>query len=164
MQVGNGLFHCPSCPHISTEMPFRYFPGPSQLNVRMWLGRMGIQFYGKPFTVNPWTVGGGSHLEDETKEEEEEKKQFKRQDSDVEITGQNLYICCSFYICQIMSESILPGFNLCVCICAGDTKVQTSGDKPLSKLQLWSKVLQSSRINMDIIVILGFEWLLKSCF
>lgn len=164
MQVGNGLFHCPSSPHISTEMPFRYFPGPSQLNVRMWLGRMGIQFSGKPFTVNPWTVGGGSHLEDETKVEEEEKKQFKRQDSDVEITGQNLYICCSFYICQIMSESILPGFNLCVCICAGDTKVQTSGDKPLSKLQLWSKVLQSSRINMDIIVILGFEWLLKSCF
>lgn len=117
MQVGNGLFHCPSSPHISTEIPFRYFPGPSQLNVRMWLGRMGIQFSGKPFTVNPWTVGGGSHLEDETKVEEEEKKQFKRQDSDVEITGQNLYICCSFYICQIMSESILPGFNVCLYLC-----------------------------------------------
>lgn len=78
MQVGNGLFHCPSSPHISTEIPFRYFPGPSQLNVRMWLGRMGIQFSGKSFTVNPWTVGGGSHLEDETKVEEEEKKTVQK--------------------------------------------------------------------------------------
>lgn len=64
-QVGNGLSHCPSLPHISTELPFRYIPGPSQLNVRKRSGSMGLSFSGKPFTITRPSVGGGLQLKAE---------------------------------------------------------------------------------------------------
>ena len=66
-QDGNGLFHCPSSPHISTELPLRYFPGSSQLNVIIWSGTMASSFSGKPLIVMPPTAGGGLQLKAATK-------------------------------------------------------------------------------------------------
>lgn len=64
-QVGNGLSHCPSLPHISIELPFRYVLGPWQLNVRNRSGRMGSLLSGKPFTITCPSAGGKSQLKAE---------------------------------------------------------------------------------------------------
>jgi len=58
LQEGTGLLHCPSLPHITTELPSRCFPGSSQLNMRMWLGGMGLLLSGKPSIMSPSTAGG----------------------------------------------------------------------------------------------------------
>lgn len=62
VHVGIGLFHCPSLPHISTELPISTLSGLSQLKVRTWSGGMGPLFRGKPLILSPPCEGGCSHL------------------------------------------------------------------------------------------------------
>lgn len=61
--VGNGISHWPSFPHTSSELPFRYFPGASQLNLRKRSGRMAWLFSGSPLTTTCPSSGGRSHVE-----------------------------------------------------------------------------------------------------
>lgn len=101
---GNGPFHCPSSPHISTEFPLRYFPS-SHLNVRMWSGSIGL-FSAKPFTRNPPSAGGGSQPEAETKKQtfkSLENKLFHQPTPQILqhrrffrlITLKNTFCCCT---------------------------------------------------------------------
>lgn len=63
--VGNGLSHWPSFPHTSSELPFRRFPGTSQLNLRKRSGRMAWLFSGSPLTTTSPSSGGRSHVKAE---------------------------------------------------------------------------------------------------
>lgn len=51
------------------ELPFRYFPGASQLNLRKRLGRTACLFSGSPLTTTSPSAGGRSHSKaDKTQE------------------------------------------------------------------------------------------------
>lgn len=60
--VGNGWSHSPFFPQISMELPFRYFPGASQLNLRKRSGRTACSFSGIPLMTTSPSAGGRSHL------------------------------------------------------------------------------------------------------
>lgn len=51
------------------ELPFRYFPGASQLNRRKRSGRTACSFSGSPLTTTPPSAGGRLHFKAEKTQE-----------------------------------------------------------------------------------------------